>query len=63
VTRAYFATLGRESDWRPVSAEPGATYDGAIELDLSSVGVLVALPSSPDRVVRSRKSRAPNSNK
>lgn len=51
VTREYFKLVGREADWRRVSAEPGATYDESIELDLSSVGVLVALPSSPDQVV------------
>jgi aconitate hydratase len=51
VTREYFRSLGREADWRPVSAEPDATYDRSIELDLRTVGVLVALPSSPDRVV------------
>jgi aconitate hydratase len=51
VTREYFRSLGREADWRPVSAEPEATYDQSFELDLSSVGVRIALPSSPDRVV------------
>lgn len=51
VTRAYFELLGREADWRPMSAGADAAYDETIELDLSSIGVLVALPSSPDRVV------------
>lgn len=55
VTRAYFRSLGREADWRPIRAEPDAMYDQSIELDLSTVGVLVALPSSPDRVVPVRE--------
>lgn len=51
VTRAYFERVGREADWRPMRADPDAVYDDSIELDLSSVEVLVALPGSPDRVV------------
>ncbi len=50
-TRDYFRRLGRESDWRAVSADPDAEYDDAIELDLSSITPLVALPGSPDKVV------------
>jgi aconitate hydratase len=51
VTREFFKLLGREADWRPMQAEPDASYDEMIELDLSTIGVLVALPGSPDRVV------------
>jgi len=51
VTREYLALLGREAEWRPLRAGPGAAYDDEMELDLSSIGVLVALPGSPDRVV------------
>jgi aconitate hydratase len=51
VTRGYFELLGREAEWRPVRAGADAVYDETIELDLSAIGVLVALPSSPDRVV------------
>src|SRR5205807_6067977 len=40
VTREFFAQMGRAADWRPMSAEPDASYDEVIELDLSSVGVL-----------------------
>jgi aconitate hydratase len=50
-TRDYFRRLGRESDWRPVAADPDAEYDEEIELDLTSITPLVALPGSPDRVV------------
>src|SRR5262249_60402158 len=32
-TRAYFRLLGREDEWAPLAADPGAEYDGEIELD------------------------------
>jgi aconitate hydratase len=51
VTRDYFRLLGREADWRPAAADPDAGYDDQIEVDLSSLAPLVALPGSPDRVV------------
>ena len=51
VTRSFLASLGRGEDWRPAAPDEDATYDGEIELDLSSITPLVALPGSPDRVV------------
>jgi aconitate hydratase len=51
VTRSFLTRLGRPADWRPAAADEDAVYDEQIELDLSSVGPLVALPGSPDRVV------------
>jgi aconitate hydratase len=51
VTRSYMTRLGRADDWRPAAADADATYDDQIELDLSTIGPLVALPGSPDRVV------------
>ena len=50
-TRSYFALLGREKDWQPLAADPDAEYDEQIELDLSTLVPLVALPASPDKVV------------
>src|SRR5713226_1327893 len=50
-TRRYFALLGREAEWRPLGPDPDAEYDDRIELDLSTLTPLVALPGSPDRVV------------
>jgi aconitate hydratase len=50
-TRAYFALLGREDEWRPFAADADAEYDETIELDLDTLEPLVALPGSPDRVV------------
>jgi aconitate hydratase len=51
VTRSFFTRLGRGQDWRPVAPDGDATYDDQIELDLSAIVPLVALPGSPDRVV------------
>lgn len=50
-TREYFRLLGRAADWRPLGADADAAYDEQIELDLSALEPLVALPGSPDRVV------------
>jgi aconitate hydratase len=51
VTRSYLARLGRGAAWRPFAADPGAAYDDVIEIDLSAIEPLVALPGSPDNVV------------
>src|SRR5918995_228133 len=51
VTRSYMTRLGRADDWRPAAADADAVYDDQIELDLSSIGPLIAMPGSPDRVV------------
>jgi aconitate hydratase len=51
VTREYFRLLGREPEWRPLGPDADAEYDDRIELDLSTLEPLVALPGSPDRVV------------
>jgi aconitate hydratase len=50
-TRSFLTRLGRPDDWRPAVADDDATYDDQIELDLSAIGPLVALPGSPDNVV------------
>ncbi|MBI2215963.1 MAG: aconitate hydratase [Candidatus Rokubacteria bacterium] len=51
VTRSYLSRLGRGGDWRPQAADDDAAYDDQIDLDLSTIEPLVALPGSPDRVV------------
>ena len=50
-TREYFVRLGREAEWSAQAPDPDAEYDEYLELDLSTVEPLVALPGSPDRVV------------
>src|SRR6266480_6427119 len=49
-TRDYLVKQGRGEDWAPLSADEGAGYDVAGELDLSELEPLIALPSSPDNV-------------
>src|SRR5438132_542844 len=51
VTRSFLTRLGRGGAWRAVQADDDAEYDAQIELDLSTVTPLVALPGSPDKVV------------
>src|ERR1051325_773900 len=51
VTRSFLTRLGRGGAWRPMAADEDAEYDDQIELDLSAITPLVALPSSPDKVV------------
>jgi aconitate hydratase len=50
-TRDYFRRLGREDEWSPLAADPGADYDESLALDLGAVEPLVARPSQPDAVV------------
>ncbi len=51
VTRDYFRRLRRKEAWTAQAPDEDAEYDDEIELDLSAVTPLVALPGSPDRVV------------
>jgi aconitate hydratase len=41
----------REHDWIELSADKGAKYDKRDEIDLAKLVPLIALPSSPDKVV------------
>lgn len=54
-TRAYLEAQGRGENWKPLAADPGATYDEQVEIDLSELEPLVAQPSSPDKVVPVRE--------
>jgi aconitate hydratase len=54
-TRRFLAAQGREDVWRPLAADPDATYDQVIELDLSALEPLIACPHSPDNVVPVRQ--------
>ncbi len=51
ITRRFLRAQGRESDWREMSADPGANYDVREEIDLSALEPLIARPSSPDNVI------------
>lgn len=58
--RSYLRVQGREKDWRPLAAESGATYDIEDHIELSSLEPLIALPSSPDKVVPVREAAKQN---
>lgn len=50
-TRAFLAAQGREADWVPLTADPGAVYDETVVVNLDDLVPLVAKPHSPDNVV------------
>jgi len=54
-TQEWLRAQGRPHDYAPMAADPDARYDEVIELDLSALEPLVALPHSPDNVVPVRE--------
>jgi|TARA_B110000259_G_C14020845_1_gene403018 aconitate hydratase len=54
-TLRFLSARGREADWVPLAAEPGCGYDLEETLNLSNLEPLIALPSSPDKVVPVRE--------
>ena len=52
VTRAFLKAQGRESDWVELKPDDDAVYDEEIVIDLDKLEPLVALPHSPDNVVK-----------
>lgn len=55
MTRKFLRAQNREADWKPLAADPDATYEEAIEIDLSKLDPLVVKPHSPDNVVPVRE--------
>jgi len=55
VTLAFLRAQGREKDFRRLEPDTDAGYDEVIEIDLSSVEPMVALPHSPGAVKRVRE--------
>jgi len=49
-TRAFLAGQGREADWRPLAADPGATYGRVVSFDAAAVAPTVARPHTVDNV-------------
>lgn len=49
-TRRFLRAQGREADWIELKADPDATYERVIDLDLSQVVPLAACPHMPDVV-------------
>ncbi|HHW45308.1 MAG TPA: aconitate hydratase [Clostridiales bacterium] len=52
VTFEFLKAQGREQDYVPLSSDPDAEYDKVIEIDLSELEPLAAMPHSPDNVKR-----------
>jgi aconitate hydratase len=50
VARDFLRAQGRESDYTSVLPDADATYDETVEIDLSALEPLVALPHMPDNV-------------
>jgi aconitate hydratase len=50
-TKFYLAAVGREADWKELSADEDASYAEVIELDLGALEPMIARPHSPDNVV------------
>jgi len=49
-TQAFLASQQREGDYQPLAADEGADYDRVIEINLSDLVPLAAVPSSPDNI-------------
>lgn len=54
-TREYLASHGREAEYAPLSPGENAYYDGLIEIDLSKVECMIALPFHPSNAVPMRE--------
>lgn len=55
VTWRWFKAQGREEDWTPVFPDEDAVYDRLIEIDMSKLEPLIALPHQPDNVFTVRE--------
>jgi aconitate hydratase len=55
LTLDYLKLQRREADWQAVAADPGATYDEDLVIDLNLLEPLIAQPHSPDNVVTVRE--------
>ncbi len=50
VTREFLRMQGREEAWSELSPDPDAVYDKTLEIDMSALKPLVAMPGMPDNV-------------
>ncbi len=49
-TKAFLAAQGREEDWIELKADDDAEYEKIIDIDLSTLAPLAAMPHMPDNV-------------
>ena len=52
VTEQFLAAQGRAEDFVALQSDPDAVYDKVVEIDLGSLEPLIAMPHSPDNVVK-----------
>ena len=50
ITKAFLKAQSREEDWVELKADDDAVYDELIEIDLSALAPMAAMPHMPDRV-------------
>ena len=50
-TKAFLKAQGREEDYIPLQSDADAVYDKVIDIDLSALVPMIAMPHSPDNVV------------
>lgn len=50
VTKAFLKAQGREEDWTELKADEDAVYDEVININLSELAPMAAMPHMPDRV-------------
>lgn len=50
ITLEFLKAQGREKDFTPLSADEGAVYSKTIDIDLSALSPLAAMPHMPDNV-------------
>ncbi len=55
ITRDYMARQGRPQDYQRVSADAGSKYDEDMEINLSELEPMIALPGSPDAIHKVRE--------
>ena len=48
VTREYLAALGREAGFSEIAADPGATYEKIIDIDVAKLEPMIAAPHTVD---------------
>ncbi|MEK6742762.1 MAG: aconitate hydratase [Nitrospirota bacterium] len=54
-TRAFLKAQGREDHWTAFAADPDATYDRTIDIDLAGLVPRMAKPHSPDNIATVRE--------
>ena len=52
VSEQFLAAQGRAKDFVALQSDPDAVYDKVVEIDLGSLEPLIAMPHSPDNVVK-----------